>query len=102
VHHQNSRRQVGACDANPQLADRHGSVFRWCGSSAARNTVLNAHRLYPGGQASDYMDIGLWAVRLLFTTESARECVLTARSYKGEGFPGHQHHAGLYYGECGR
>jgi putative protease len=44
------------------------------------------------------MDIGLWAVRLMFTTESARECVLTARSYKGEGdFRATNITRGLYY-----
>ncbi|MGE4353977.1 MAG: DUF3656 domain-containing protein [Oscillospiraceae bacterium] len=86
------------CENNPQLADRHGSVFPVIREFGCRNTVLNAHRLYLADKRADYETIGLWGVRLLFTTESSRECVMVAKSYMGE----EDYHAtnitrGLYY-----
>ena len=30
------------------------------------------------------MGLGLWAGRLLFTTESARECVMVTKAYQGQ------------------
>ena len=72
------------CQNSPQLADRHGSIFPVIREFGCRNTVLNAHRLYLADKRADYENIGLWGARLLFTTESSRECVLLARSYLGE------------------
>lgn len=73
------------CENNPQLADRHGSVFPVIREFGCRNTVLNAHKLYLADKRADYENIGLWAIRLRFTTESSRECVSVARNYMGEG-----------------
>ncbi|MGI6028628.1 MAG: DUF3656 domain-containing U32 family peptidase [Candidatus Heteroscillospira sp.] len=72
------------CENNPQLADRRGSVFPVIREFGCRNVVLNAHRLYLADKRGDYESIGLWGARLLFTTESARECVLTAQAYMGQ------------------
>ena len=72
------------CENNPQLYDRRGSVFPVIREFGCRNTVLNAHRLYLADKKADYENIGLWGARLLFTTESPRECLTVARAYKGE------------------
>ena len=71
------------CENSPQLADRHGSVFPVIREFGCRNVVLNAHRLFLADKRADYENIGLWGARLLFTTESARECVLIAKTYAG-------------------
>ena len=86
------------CQNNPQLADRHGSVFPVIREFGCRNVVLNAHRLFLADKRADYENIGLWGVRLMFTTESPRECVLTARAYLGESdYPATNITRGLYY-----
>ena len=86
------------CDGNPQLADRHGSVFPVIREFGCRNVVLNAHRLYLADRRADYENIGLWGARLMFTTESARECLLIAKSYSGEsGYAATNITRGLYY-----
>ena len=86
------------CQNNPQLADRHGSVFPVIREFGCRNVVLNAHRLFLADKRADYENIGLWGVRLMFTTESPRECVLTARAYLGENdYPATNITRGLYY-----
>lgn len=86
------------CENNPQLADRHGSVFPVIREFGCRNVVLNAHRLFLADKRAEYENIGLWGARLLFTTESSRECVLTARAYMGEGdYRATNITRGLYY-----
>ena len=86
------------CENNPQLHDRHGSVFPVIREFGCRNTVLNAHRLYLADKKADYESIGLWGARLLFTTESARECLLVAKAYRGEeNYQATNITRGLYY-----
>lgn len=86
------------CENSPQLADKHGSVFPVIREFGCRNVVLNAHRLYLADKRSEYEGIGLWGARLMFTTESSRECVLIARSYRGdEEYRATNITRGLYY-----
>lgn len=83
---------------NSQLADTRGSVFPVIHEFGGRNVVLNAHRLYLADKAEDYADIGLWGARLLFTTESGRECVSIAKNYMGSGdYLASNITRGLYY-----
>lgn len=86
------------CENNPQLSDKRGSVFPVIREFGCRNVVLNAHRLYLADKRSDYADIGLWAERLMFTTESGRECVSIAKNYLGHGdYLASNITRGLYY-----
>ena len=63
-----------------------------------RNVILNSDKLYLADKQEDYARLGLWATRLLFTTESPRECVEIARSYAGEGdYKPNGLTRGLYY-----
>ena len=48
-----------------------------------RNVIYNAHKLYLADKAADIYEAGLWGLRMLFTTESPRECVEVARDYMG-------------------
>lgn len=73
-----------ACQTPAQLSDRMGSVFPVVKEYGCRNVVYNAHKLYLADKMEDLCGCGLWGLRLLFTTESARECAEVARGYRGE------------------
>ena len=49
-----------------------------------RNTVYDARKTFLADHPETYTGVGLWGARLLFTTESPRECVQVTRRYKGE------------------
>ena len=71
------------CQTPGQLADRMGSVFPVVKEFGCRNVVYNAHKLYLADKKEDLLSAGLWGLRMLFTTESARECAEVARGYMG-------------------
>lgn len=48
-----------------------------------RNVIYNAHKLYLADKRDDLYALGLWGLRMLFTTESPRECVEVAKGYLG-------------------
>ena len=72
-----------SCQTPGQLADRMGSVFPVVREFGCRNVIYNAHKLFLADKRRDYENAGLWGVRMMFTTESARECVEVAKSYAG-------------------
>lgn len=80
-------RASGQCTCqNPgQLSDRMGSVFPVMREYEHRNVIFNAHRLFLADKLDDLYSAQLWGLRLMFTTESARECVEIAKCYKGKG-----------------
>ena len=80
-------RASGQCTCqNPgQLSDRMGSVFPVMREFEHRNVIFNAHRLFLADKLDDIYGAQLWGMRLMFTTESARECVEVAKCYKGRG-----------------
>lgn len=73
-----------ACQAPATLSDRMGSVFPVMKEFGCRNVIYNAHKLFLADKIEDVLSCGLWAGRLLFTTETARECVLVTRAYQGQ------------------
>ena len=72
-----------ACDKNAALSDRMGSVFPVVREFGCRNVILNAHKLFLADKAEDLAPCGLWAGRLMFTTESPHECIQVTKSYLG-------------------
>ena len=72
-----------ACQTPAQMADRMGSVFPVVREYGCRNVIYNAHKLYLADKKDDLFSAGLWALRLMFTTESARECVEVAKGHLG-------------------
>lgn len=72
-----------ACQNPGELADRMGSVFPVMREYGCRNIIYNAHKLYLADKKQDLYSAGLWGLRMLFTTESARECVEVAKGYLG-------------------
>ena len=66
-----------------ELADRMGSVFPVVSEPGDRTVIYNAHKLYLADKKEDLYAAGLWGLRLLFSTESARECVEVAKGHLG-------------------
>ena len=71
------------CQTPAQLADRMGSTFPVVKEYGCRNVIYNAHKLYLADKKDDLYSAGLWGLRLLFSTESPRECVEVARGHLG-------------------
>ena len=72
-----------ACQSPGQLADRMGSIFPVVKEYGCRNVIYNAHKLYLADKKEDIYSAGLWGMRLMFTTESGRECAEVAKGYLG-------------------
>ncbi|MGI6013581.1 MAG: DUF3656 domain-containing U32 family peptidase [Oscillospiraceae bacterium] len=86
------------CDKNIMLSDRKGSRLPVVREFGCRNVILNAHRLYLADKHTAYEHMGLWGVRLMFTTESPHECEDIAESYLGfSSYKPNDATRGLYY-----
>jgi len=73
-----------SCQTPGELADRMGAVFPVVKEFGCRNVIYNAHKLYLADKAEDLYTAGLWGTRMLFTTESPRECLEVAKVYLGQ------------------
>ena len=77
------RNSSGHCSChNPtQISDSKGGVFPVVRDFKCRNVVYSSRKIFLADKQRNYSDIGLWGARLLFTTESSRECAEVAKSY---------------------
>ena len=94
------RQSAGRCNCQTpgQLSDRTGSVFPVVKEYGCRNVIYNAHKLFLADKRDELLTAGLWGMRLMFTTESARECVEVAKSYLGmNNYQPNMLTRGLYY-----
>ena len=94
------RQSAGKCNCQTptQMSDRTGSVFPVVREYGCRNVIYNAHKLYMADRRDELLPSGLWAMRLMFTTESARECVEVAKAYLGlTSYQPNMLTRGLYY-----
>jgi putative protease len=89
---------VCACDNFSGLLDGRGATFPVVRAFGCRNTILNSKKLFMADKRREAAAAGLWAERLLFTTENANECLSVIRRYMGLGdyAPG-GFTRGLYY-----
>ena len=86
------------CQTPAQMSDRMGSVFPVVKEYGCRNVVYNAHKLYLADKKEDLYSAGLWGLRMMFTIESARECVEVTRGHMGlSGYKPNVLTRGLYY-----
>lgn len=76
---------VCACDNVTTIKDRHGASFPVVREYPHRNVVLNSKKLFLADKMDILSSLGLWGVRLMFTTENAVECVNVLRRYMGQG-----------------
>ena len=80
------RGRTGRCDCRSgatRLMDRKGEEFpviRDCGT--CRSVVLNGKKLYWMDRREDWKALGLYALRLLFTTENPKEVDRVLRSWE--------------------
>ena len=72
------------CSTPAQMSDRMGAVFPVVKEFGCRNVIYNAHKLYLADKAEDLYGAGLWGMRMMFTTESPRECLEVAKVYLGQ------------------
>ena len=94
------RNRTGSCGCQNTniLTDRKGARFPVVSAPGCRNELLNSQKLFLADRAADYRRIGLWAQRLLFTTENPRECVQVAQRYLEQGsWAPNEYTRGLYY-----
>jgi putative protease len=80
-----NRDGVCNCQSPSQLIDRKGLSFPVVNAWGCRSEILNAKTLFLADKQEDYQSLGLWAVRLSFTTETAEECVAILNRYLGRG-----------------
>ena len=86
------------CTTPGQMADTHGGVWPVTKHFGCRNTVWSSRKLWLGDVTQDWVESGLWAGRLNFTTESPRECLEVANSYlQNTGYRPNGMTRGLYY-----
>lgn len=87
-----------SCDHFAGITDRYGFHFPVLKEFGCRNAIYNSKKLFLADKAEDYTGIGLWGVRLSFTTENARECVEVMKRYLNENdFVPNGITRGLYY-----
>ena len=73
-----------SCSTPTSMSDAFGGVYPVEKEFGCRNTVYDARKTFLADHPEVYTGVGLWGLRLLFTTESPRECVLVTERYKGE------------------
>jgi putative protease len=72
------------CDNFPGLTDRTGAHFPVLKEFGCRNGIYNSKKLFLADKPERTDNIGLWAKRLMFTTENAGECMKIVKRYMGE------------------
>ncbi len=95
------RNRSGVCTCETgvtKLVDRMGEEFPILkDGDTCRNVLLNGKKLYWLDRRSAFRDLGLWAVRLQFTTENEREVDQILQAYETGGeFPAGSCTRGLY------
>ena len=79
------RRSSGRCSCSTptSMSDAFGSVYPVEKDFGCRNVVYDRRKVFLADRPDVYENAGLWGARLLFTTESARECADVATRYRG-------------------
>jgi putative protease len=70
------------CTTPTAMSDPFGCVYPVVKEFGCRNTVYDGRKIYLADKPEAYAAQGLWAARLMFTTESAKECVDIALRYQ--------------------
>ena len=80
------------------LTDRKGERFPVVKAWGCRNEILNSKKLFLADKQKDWQKLGLWAARLMFTTENAPECAQVLERYLDQGkYQPNDFTRGLYY-----
>lgn len=86
THHCIIRNSAGRCSCTTptSMGDAFGSVYPVVKEFGCRNTIFDARKTFLADHPEVYAGAGLWGLRLLFTTESPRECVNVTERYKAK------------------
>ena len=80
------------------LHDHYGAIFPVIRTDFHQNEILNSKKLFLADKIEELYMCKLWALRLLFTTESSKECFDIANSYMGyTKYKPNELTRGLYY-----
>ena len=95
IHNHSARHTCGNVNL---LTDRKGERFPVVKAWGCRNEIYNAKKLFLADKAADWQRLGLWAARLVFTTENAAECAQVLERYLSQGrYQPNDYTRGLYY-----
>ena len=95
IHNHSGRHTCGGANL---LTDRKGERFPVVKAWGCRNEILNGKKLFLADKQRDWQRLGLWGARLMFTTESALECVQVMERYLNRGnYQPNDITRGLYY-----
>ena len=72
-----------ACATPSSMSDPFGNIWPVEKELSCRNIIYDRNKIFLADRTGVYSQIGLWGARLLFTTESARECADVAARYRG-------------------
>lgn len=72
-----------SCGTPTNMGDEFGNVYPVEKAFGCRNAVYDAKKLFLADRPAVYRNAGLWGARLLFTSESPRECADVAKRYRG-------------------
>ena len=95
VHNHSGRHTCGNVNL---LTDRKGERFPVVKAWGCRNEIYNSKKVFLADKFADWQRLGLWAARLMFTTENAAECVQVLERYLSQGrYQPNDYTRGLYY-----
>jgi len=93
-----NRSGICTCQNPNLLIDRKGERFPVLPAPGCRNEIFNSKKLFLADKEKDYVRLGLWAVRLMFTSEDPQQCVRILRRYQNADRYAPDHYTrGLYY-----
>ena len=95
IHNHSSQHTCGNVNL---LTDRKGERFPVVKAWGCRNEIYNSKKVFLADKFADWQRLGLWAARLMFTTENAAECVQVLERYLSQGrYQPNDYTRGLYY-----
>ena len=95
IHNHSGRHTCGNVNL---LTDRKGERFPVVKAWGCRNEIYNSKKVFLADKFADWQRLGLWAARLMFTTENAAECVQVLERYLSQGrYQPNDYTRGLYY-----
>lgn len=72
-----------SCGTPTSMGDEFGNVYPVEKAFGCRNVIYDSQKIFLADRQSVYKNAGLWGIRLLFSTESPRECADVAKRYRG-------------------
>lgn len=90
--------QICNCENTNTLTDEAGNLMPLVRESVHRTQILHGQKIWLADDLKKFLRIGIWALRLNFTTENAIECVQVAEKYTGTGkYSPNQKTTGFYF-----